>query len=191
VTLYVKHKELNLSEENNQIKEKTDFLLDVIKRYDHYVATTNFKVGLMMSFIGAIVLGLTIRVLLLDPIQDEITCIRYATVAAIFLTISSSLYAAIQLLRVVFPNTQNVNGADSLVFFGSVVTENTDSEGYYRKVLSTEPVEMLRDLATQTYNMAGVVNHKFKVLKIAVNAMMYATIPLLALSLALLVFEGQ
>ena len=179
-----------MPEENNQFKEKTDFLLDVIKRYDHYVATTNFKVGLMLSFIGAIVLGLTIRVLLLDPIQGEITCVRYATIIAIVLTISSSLYAVIQLLRVVFPNTQNSNGSGSLVFFGSVATENTDSEEYYKKVLSVEPVEMLRDLATQTYNMAGIVNHKFKVLKIAVNTMTYATIPLLGLSLALLIIEG-
>lgn len=179
-----------MPEENTQLKEKADFLLDVLKRYDHYVATTNFKVGLMMSFLGAIVLGLTIRVLLLDPVQGEIGCIRYATIIAVSLTIASALYAAIQLLRAVFPNTKNDNGADSLIFFGAVVTENKNHEEYYKKVLSTEQGEILKDLSTQTYNMAGVVNHKFKVLKIVVNTMIFVTIPLLAVSLALLIVEG-
>ena len=179
-----------MSEENSQLKDKADFLLDVLKRYDHYVATTNFKVGLMMSFLGAIVLGLTIRVLLLDPVQGGIGCIRYATIVTIVLTISSALYAAIQLLRAVFPNTKNENGSGSLIFFGSVVSENNNSDEYYKKVLSIEQGEILRDLSIQTYNMAEVVNQKFKVLKIAVNTMIFATIPLLAVSLALLIIQG-
>lgn len=179
-----------MSEENSQMKDKADFLLDVLKRYDHYVATTNFKVGLMMSFLGAVVLGLTIRVLLLDPIQGEISCTRYATIISIVLTIASSLYAAIQLLRAVFPSTKNEDGSGSLIFFGSVVSENENAEEYYKKVLSIEQEELLKDLSIQTYNMAGVVNQKFKVLKNAVNTMIFATIPLLAISLALLIAEG-
>jgi hypothetical protein len=144
-----------LPEEDTQLKDKANFLLDVLKRYDHYVATTNFKIGLMMSFLGAIVLGLTIRVLLLDPVQEEIDSIYYATIIAISLTIASALYAAIHLLRAVFPNTKNDSGANSLIFFGIVATENKNSEEYYRKVLSTEQKEILRDISTQTYNMAG------------------------------------
>lgn len=179
-----------MSEESNRLQEKVDFLLDVLKRYDHYVATTNFKVGLMMSFLGAIVLGLTIRVILLDPIQGEISCIRYSAIIASVLTIISSLFAAIQLLRAVFPNTENENGSGSLIFFGTVVSENKDSDEYYEKVLTIKHEEILKDLATQTYNVAGVVNHKFRVLKIAVNTMIYVTVPLLAASLILLIIEG-
>jgi hypothetical protein len=40
------------------------------------------------------------------------------------------------------------------------------------------------------YNVAGIVNHKFKVLTVAVNTMIYVTVPLLAVSLVLLIVEG-
>lgn len=164
--------------------------MDVLERYDHYVATTNFKVGLMMSFLGAIVLGLTIRVISLQPVQQGVSCIRYAAIIISLLTILSSLFAAIQLLRVVFPDTKNTDGAGSIIFFGSVVSENKSADEYYDKVVSVEHDKLLRDLATQTYNVAGVVNQKFKVLKVAVNTMIYTTVPLLAASLVLVIIEG-
>ncbi len=46
------------------LKNKSSFLFDVLKRYDHYIATTNYKAGLLLSFIAAIILGLTIRLML-------------------------------------------------------------------------------------------------------------------------------
>lgn len=180
-------KDTTLSEESDNLKDKRDFLLDVLRRYDHYVATTHFKVGLMMSFLGAIVLGLTI---ILKPVQGEISDTRYAAIIVSILTIISSLFAAIQLLRVVFPNTNNENGADSLIFFRAVIKENKNSDEYYRKVISADQERILKDLAIQTYNVAGIVNHKFKVLTVAVNTMIYVTVPLLAVSLVLLIVEG-
>lgn len=182
-----KSKETTLSEEADKLKHKTNFLLDVLRRYDHYVATTHFKVGLMMSFLGAIVLGLTI---MLKPVQGEISGTRHAAIIFSILTIMSSLFAAIQLLRVVFPNTNNENGSDSLIFFRAVIAENKDSNEYYRKVMAVDQEQILRDLTIQTYNVAGIVNHKFEVLTVAVNTMIYVTVPLLAVSLVLLIVEG-
>lgn len=179
-----------MSEESSELKDKTSLLIDVLKRYDHYVATTNFKVGLMMSFLGAIVLGLTIRVILLNPIQGEVGCIRYAAIVVSVLTIISSLFAAIYLLRAVFPDTKNIDGTGSVVFFGSVASENKNADEYYRKVVSIEQDAILRDLAVQVYNVARVVSQKFKVLKVAVNTMIYLTVPLLTASLILMIIEG-
>ena len=87
-----------MNEGSKNLKDKTAFLFDVIKRYDHYVATTNFKVGLMMSFVGAIVLGLTIRVMSINPAQSGCNYLYYAVLLSSSLTIICSLSAAINLL---------------------------------------------------------------------------------------------
>lgn len=185
-----KNKELILTEENSDLKDKISFLIDMLKRYDHYVATTNFKVGLMMSFLGAIVLGLTIRIILLEPLQGELSCIRCAAILFSVTTIISSLFTTIQLLRVVFPDTENIDGFGSVVFFGSVAFENKNANEYYEKIECIERGVILKDLAIQTYSMARIVSKKFKILKFAVNTMIYITVPLLAASLILLIAEG-
>ena len=58
-------------QESGEIEGKSAFLLDVIKRYDHYIATTNFKIGLMMSFFGGVGLGLTIMEMSITPTQTS------------------------------------------------------------------------------------------------------------------------
>jgi len=175
---------------SNKLGDKSAFLFDVIKRYDHYIGTTNFKVGLMMSFLGTIIIGLAVRIMLLTPIQGEISCIRYAAIAASILTILGALFSAFLLFKVVFPNTKNENGTESLIFFGSVASCSNGAQGYFEKVKNVEPANLLKDLAIQTYNVAGVVKEKFRVLKIAVNTVIYLVVPLLAVSLLLLIFEG-
>lgn len=67
-----------MNEGNENFKDKTAFLFDVIKRYDHYVATTNFKVGLMMSFVGAVVFGLIIRVMSINPVGSGCNYLYYS-----------------------------------------------------------------------------------------------------------------
>ena len=182
--------EVTLPDTKEHLKETSDFLFDVIKRYDHYIGTTNFKVGLMMSFLGTVILGLTVRIMLLNSVQGEISCFRLIAVAASILTILCSLIAAVKLLRVVFPNTKNENSSNSLIFFGDVDSCDNGAAGYFEKVKNADTEELVKDIATQTHNVAGVVNEKFRVLKTAVNMTIYLVIPLLGISLVLLIIEG-
>ena len=103
--------------------DKCAFLFDVIKRYDHYIGTTNFKVGLLMSFIAAIILGLSIRIILTEPSGSGCDYLYYLASASSLFTILLSILTAVNLLRVVFPNTKtdkndsdNLEGAYSLRF---------------------------------------------------------------------------
>lgn len=91
-----------MSKVNDEGVDKLSFLFDVMKQCDHYITTTNFKIGLMLSFIGAIVLELTIRVMSLDLIQDHCISLYYMIVLLSSLTIILSLVAAINLLRAVY-----------------------------------------------------------------------------------------
>lgn len=179
-----------LPDKNENMKDKIAFLFDVIKRYDHYVGTTNFKVALMMSFIVTIILGLTIRVMLLTPDQNGSSCIYYAAIIFAGATILCSLLTAVNLFRVVFPNTKNEDSPNSLIFFGDVSVCKNGSDGYFEKVKNAEMDNLLKDLATQTYVVSGIVSEKFRILKIAVNITIYAIVPLLAITLLLLIIEG-
>src|SRR5690606_41491904 len=105
-----------LDDESGNFKDKTSFLFDVIKRYDHYVATINFKVGLMMSFVGAVVLGLTIRVISLNPAGSGCNYSYYSALMSSALTIIIALFAAINLLRSFFLNSK-IHGSDKFLFF--------------------------------------------------------------------------
>jgi hypothetical protein len=179
-----------LNEGEQVLKDKSAFLFDVIKRYDHYVATTNFKVGLMMSFVGAIILGITIRVMSLHPPQEGCNYFHYAAMFSSALTICCSLVAAINLLRAVFPNTKTHDGDKSLIFFGDVANCENGLDGYAQKINEATQESLLEDLSKQTFIVAEVINEKFRILKIAVRTIIWGVIPLLTVSILLLMLEG-
>ncbi|MGL1931371.1 MAG: DUF5706 domain-containing protein [Desulfotalea sp.] len=179
-----------MSEKEQILKDKTAFLFDVIKRYDHYVATTNFKVGLMMSFIGAVVFGLTIRVISLNSQPEGCNYLYYAAIFSSILTAIFSLVAAINLLRAVFPKSKTHNGYKSLIFFGDVANCENGIDGYTQKIENVTLETLLKDLSKQTFIVAEVTNEKFRILQIAVRIINWAVIPLLGLSVLLLILEG-
>lgn len=179
-----------MDDEKENLKDKSAFLFDVIKRYDHYIATTNFKVALMMSFLAATVLGLTIRIMSLTPLQLGGGYVYFAAIFAAVLTIILSLIAAINLLRAIFPNTKTHNGDKSLIFFGDVANSDNGLDGYKKKIEEATPEKLLADLSSQTFVVAEVVNEKFRILKIAVTIIIYGVIPSLATSLMLLIIGG-
>lgn len=169
---------------------KRSFLFDVINRYDHYIATTNFKVGLLMSFVAAIILGLSIRIMLMEPSESGCNYLYYAASAFSILTIFLSLTAAINLLRVVFPNTKTDKNYNSMIFYGDVLATENGADGYAKKIREATLEEILEDLSSQTFTVAEIVNEKFRVLKIAVRIAIYGVVPMLAASLLLLIFNG-
>nr|WP_319396431.1 Pycsar system effector family protein [uncultured Desulfobacter sp.] len=168
--------------------KKSNFLFEVIKRYDHYIGTTNYKTALIMSFLVALILGLTIRMLTLSGGSTPHGIAYYAVAFVIYLTVFTSLIVIFHLLRVIFPDTRNPNTPKSLMFFGDVSNCEDGINGYFIKINSTEEDEYLKDISSQTYVVAGIVNRKFRILQLAINITKYCVLPLLAVSLFLLVF---
>lgn len=171
-------------------EDKCTFLFDVLKRYDHYIGTTNFKVGLLMSFVAAIILGLSIRIILMGPSESDCDYLYFAASASSVLTILLSLIAAIHLLRVVLPNSKTNKGYKSMIFYGDVLATDNGADGYAKKVKEATPEEILEDLSKQAFMVAEIVSEKFRVLKVAVNIAVYGVVPMLAVSLLLLIFNG-
>lgn len=176
-----------LSEENMNYTQKASFLFDVIKRYDHYIGTTNYKTALIMSFLAAVILGLTIRMLTISTGNNPHGMAYYSIAFVVYSTVFASIIVIFHLLRVVFPNTTNPNTPKSLMFYGDVINCEDGINGYFNKINSTQENEYLKDLSSQVFVVAGIINEKFRVLQLAINITKYCVLPLLAISLLLLI----
>jgi len=171
---------------DNIEKDKQSFLFEVLKRYDHYIATTNFKVALLMSFIGIIVFGISSKAIDQDFANIN-THIIYFFITVSATTTISALVSAIYLLKVVFPNTSNEKlDKKSIIFFGDVSNCENGSSGYSKKVKEVSQDEINDDLSKQVFTLACIVSNKFEKLKVAVNIIIRFTIPFLILTLATL-----
>ncbi len=179
-----------MTTDKEELKQKIVFLFDVLKRYDHYIGTSNFKVGLMMSFLATIILSLSVRILLLNSDGVNPSCIYYISILSTLSTIICSLFASIQLFRVVFPNTDNQSTHRSLIFYGDVSNCNNGSKEYFEAIKDIKLDDILQDIATQTYTVAEITNEKFRLLKFAINIIYFTVIPLLTISLILLIIQG-
>jgi len=176
-----------LSDNKETLTKKMDFLMDVIKRYDHYIGTTNFKVGLMMSFLVTIILGLTVMVMKLPSPHIEKSCVFNIIIAVSIATIITALIGIYQLFNAAFPNISSPANSKSLIFFGDVCNSENGAEGYLNQVLNSSMKELAKDIATQTFTVAEIVSEKFRILRLAVNIIKWGVMPLLALSLILII----
>jgi len=177
-----------LEDPKNKLKEKVLFLFDVLKRYDHYIGTTNFKVGLLLSFLATVIILLSTRIMSLETSHISSTIVYIFALLFYGGTIISSLLAVNSLLTVVFPNTKNDIDSSSLIFYGDVSNTANGASGYFKKVKEATTEDLINDLATQTYIVAGIVDEKFKVLKKTVRIVRFAVIPFFLLSLLFLTF---
>lgn len=175
---------------DDNIVSKQSFLFDVLRRYDHYIGTTNFKIGLMMSFLAAIVLGLTLRIIILPLPEDDFYCFYFLSISFSILTIILSLVSAGILLRAVYPESQNTDDKSSLIYFGDVAEIKGGETAYFDSIINATDQELLSDLTFQTHAVAKVINEKFKKLKLSVNITTYGIVPLLGISILFLVIEA-
>ena len=77
-----------------------------------------------------------------------------------------------------------------MIFFGDVASSHNGLDGYKKKVQEATAEKLLEDLSSQTFIVAGIINEKFRILKIAVTIIIYGVIPSLATCLMLLIIGG-
>lgn len=174
---------------DHDLKAKTEFMLDVLKRYDHYIATTNFKVGLMLSFLVTVIWGLTLHFKSLSVPTGESLCTYYLIIGSVITTIIISLIAIINLFRAVSPNTNSPNHTKSLIFFGDVSTYETGAD-YCDDIMEADKDKLAKDIALQTHAVAKIVSEKFRIIKLASNIVKFGVIPFVFCSLVLILLLG-
>ncbi len=168
-----------------ETKEKIDFCFDVIKRHDHYIATTNVKVTLLISFLTLVISGISIKIIEIPPPQN-LSSIYYMVIMLGLLTILFSLTALANLIRVVFPRLDTKKTEDSLIFFGDISKIEQSGKTYSDLITSSDENKILIDISQQIEIVSKITSDKFRTLSLAITIIIWLVFPLLLLSITFL-----
>ena len=168
------------------MQNKIDFLFDILKRYDHYIATTNFKVGLTMSFLLTVILGLIHSSMSFGTNNNVNKFVFFLLVVLVVITVAISLIAIVYLFSVVFPNTNTPVTYKSLIFFGDVANTTDGANSYYEKIKNASEEDILKDIAFQTFTVAEITTDKFKKLQTVFTIIKRGVLPFFFLSIIFL-----
>ncbi len=149
-------------------EDKIKFLWDVIKRYDAYIGTTNYKVSLLLAFCTSMLIGIIFKT---KDIAGKFDCsilshIVYILSAIILVASLKSIY---HLLKTVFPQTSSHPTEKSLVFFGDVAKTENKGFDYHKSILILTEEQIVKDLSFQVYELSLITSYKFNEIKEAVN----------------------
>lgn len=159
--------------------DKISYQFDIINRYDHYIGTTNFKIGLLLSFIVAVLAAITLRAVGFLSVSNELsTTVTLATV----ICAATVFAAAIYLIRAVSPNVETANYR-SYIFFGDVAKWDGGEREYYSLFSSESDDNLLKDICFQTHSVAKVTNEKFRLIGIATKIIIRGVIPSFAVNI--------
>jgi len=154
------------------IQSKITILLEIIKRFDNYILSTNAKASLIIVF-NSIVLG-TVLVKwteIMGFYQGE--KIRLIIGILLFAITALSLFSLWFVFRVVFPyfgsRVDEIRQKSSVFFFGSVADMNNSE--YSEKMSAITLDELLADLSTQVRVVATGLNEKMSDIRTSIGAL--------------------
>ncbi|WP_166839232.1 Pycsar system effector family protein [Rheinheimera pleomorphica] len=160
-------------------------LWDTLKRYDSYIATVNFKSGLITSLNIAIFGAVILKA---KDIIDQHPDTKVAIAIALFLISALSAISIIWVIKSISPKLTakklTQTSEDSIFFFGSV-SKNLTPEHYTIKVNNYSPEKFQNDLANQVYEVANILQLKFNLIKVASNITKLNLLIMIALSACL------
>jgi len=166
-----------------QIEKNCEFTLDVIKRYDHYLATVNVKAGMLLSFLGVV---LIVLINAWNKYSNPSTCFSGAIIMILFfINIALCLASVYKVASIVYPNRGQASKSSSVVFYGSV--SKMSIENFKGKIFQLEAHEQLDDLALQAHELAIILDKKFEDLSQAVHFIKLYVLPSAALLITILV----
>ena len=172
------------SQESEINRHKISFLLDIIKRYDTYIVSTNAKASLIIAF-NSLVLG-AVLLKFGDIIGFYSTPNTKMFVGFILLIITAStLLSLFFMFRVIYPffgtTSDNKKQEFSLVYFGAVSNMNADE--YLEKISNISLAQIIEDLSTQATILAGGLQDKMLKMRYSINSITLTMLLILLLAL--------
>lgn len=171
-------------------KIKISALWDSLKRFDGYIATVNFKSGLLATLNSAIFAGVILK-------SSEIVSltsgyIKLGVALSLLLIGLTALLSIFLVIKTIWPNllseSNKVNASLKSLFFFKSVAENYTKEDYVKKIESSDFDTFLKDLAGQVHEVAAVTNAKMMTITNA-GRVAAANLLFLAVLSALLITE--
>ena len=171
-------------QETETKKYKVSFLLDIIKRYDTYIVSTNAKASLIIAF-NSLILG-AVLLKFGDIIGFYSTPNIKTFVGFILLTITAttllSLFFVFQVVYPFFGNTSdNKRQKSSLIYFGSV--SNMSADEYMDKISKSSLDQIIEDLSAQATILAGGLQDKMLKMRNSIKAITLTMALILLLAL--------
>jgi len=167
--------------------QKISFFFEVLKRYDQYINVANAKANLLFAFIGVVIFGVVLRLSTLS--MPGWACLTGLFVVTSVLTILACLWVAWVLVGVVLPDLSTDIDNRSLIFFNDVA-KNSSFHDYERLVKEADADQLLKDLSSQVYYVAGVARGKFLKVASASNIVKRCVLPLLLALVVLFIVGG-
>lgn len=147
--------------------------LEVIKRIDTYIGTTNTKCTIIMSYCAAATAFIFTFLSKLEPSHASLPLlveIGLFSTLALFFGLWCMTLAALVIFPVTFSTPKNHKG-ESLIFYGDIASA-TDGGSYSEKVKQVSEEDFLEDLNGQIYTLASIASDKFSRIKFATIILM-------------------
>jgi len=170
------------SPKNMKTASKITFIIDVIKRYDNYIISTNAKASLIIAF-NSIILG-TVLLKFGDIISFyNSSGIRGAVGLLLVLISASSLLSLFFVFSVVYPyfgsKTDDGNQQHSLVYFGSV--SKISGQEYLNRLEICSIEGLIKDLTEQATILARGLNAKMLKMRHSIESITFSLVFILFL----------
>lgn len=168
--------------ENMDADFKLVFIIDVIKRYDNYIISTNAKASLIIAF-NSLILGIVLL-----KFGDIISFYNFSGIRVVVglllaLISASSLLSLFFVFSVVYPyfgsKTDDENQQNSLVYFGSVSKIN--GQEYLNRLEIGSVEELIKDLTEQATILARGLNSKMLKMRYSIKAITFSLVFILFL----------
>ena len=172
------------SQEFETNRQKISFLLDIIKRYDTYIVSTNAKASLIIAF-KSLVLGTVL--LKFGYIIWFYSSPNTKTFVGFILLIitASTLLSLFFVFQVVYPffgtTSDNKNQKSSLIYFGSVA--NMSADEYIEKISNSSLTQIIEDLSAQAIILAGGLQDKMLKMRYSIKSITLTMLLILLLAL--------
>lgn len=171
-------------ETSKRTEEQKKLLLEIIRRYDVYVGTTNSKIAVILSYSVAYVFGVAVK---FADLLEKHNCGLTWWFAVLFVCSSAAVtlyaaYVAYEALNPLMPSGRAQHESPSIIFFGDVSGLVGGRDGYVRRIMEITDVEIVEDLARQAHILACVVAKKMETLNRAVCVVAKVQMPLSVLA---------
>ncbi|KAB0547879.1 hypothetical protein F7R01_10285 [Pseudomonas argentinensis] len=141
--------------------------LEILKRIDGYVMSTNNKAAIVMSYCAAIVAAISFcsyRVLPSIPASKYLTLL-IVLVVVVMISATVSLCLAIKVILPLTFSSAERHAGESLIFFGDIGRTDGGASAYADRYRAATHEKMLNDISRQTFTVSKIAESKFSSLK--------------------------
>lgn len=163
-----------------EYEEKQKLLIEIIKRFDLYINSTNTKIAIILSYCTVCFIGIGIR-FATSFHKESPQWYFYATFIVFIILTSYIIKIAYNTL---YPDTNpghSEREKQSIFFFSDVASFDGGRDAYKEKIFQITAEEIVDDLSGQAFILANIANDKFKMLQKIIKWVVLGHLPLVLL----------